>query len=76
MSRKGNCWDNAIAESFFRTIKHECLYRFIYTCHDQLFESINQYIIWYNTERLHSIFGYLFPLEMEMKLTRFSKKVA
>jgi len=34
MSRKGNCWDNAVAESFFKTIKNEWLYRFKYTSHD------------------------------------------
>ena len=33
MSRKGNCWDNAVAESFFKTIKNEWLYRFKYTLH-------------------------------------------
>lgn len=76
MSRKGNCWDNAVAESFFKTIKHEWLYRFKYTSHGQLFESIDQYITWYNNERLHSSLGYLSPLEMEMKLRGFSKKVA
>lgn len=76
MSRKGNCWDNAVAESFFKTIKHEWLYRFKYTTHDQLFESINQYITWYNNDRLHSSLGYLSPLEMEMRLRGFSKKVA
>lgn len=76
MSRKGNCWDNAVAESFFKTIKHEWLYRFKYTSHSQLFESIDQYITWYNNERLHSGLGYLSPLEMEMKLRGFSKKVA
>lgn len=76
MSRKGNCWDNAVAESFFKTIKHEWLYRFKYTSHSQLFESIDQYITWYNNERLHSSLGYLSPLEMEMKLRGFSKKVA
>ncbi|WP_157378363.1 integrase core domain-containing protein, partial [Arenibacter latericius] len=76
MSRKGNCWDNAVAESFFKTIKHEWLYRFKYTSHNQLFESIKQYITWYNNERLHSSLGYLSPLEMEIKIRGFSKKVA
>lgn len=76
MSRKGNCWDNAVAESFFKTIKYEWLYRFKFTTYSQLFESIEDYINWYNTERLHSSLGYLSPLEMEMSLRGFIKKVA
>jgi putative transposase len=76
MSRKGNCWDNAVAESFFKTIKHEWLYRFKFTSYNQLYESIEDYIDWYNTERLHSSLGYLTPLEMELKLKGFSNKAA
>jgi putative transposase len=76
MSRKGNCWDNAVAESFFKTIKHEWLYRFKFTSYTQLYESIEDYINWYNTERLHSSLGYLTPLEMELKLKGFINKGA
>jgi len=76
MSRKGNCWDNAVAESFFKTIKYEWLYRFKFTSYNQLYESIDSYMHWYNTERLHSSLGYLSPLEMEIKLRGFNKKVA
>ena len=76
MSRKGNCWDNAVAESFFKTIKHEWLYRFKFTSYEQLFNSINDYINWYNTKRLHSTLGYKTPLEMEMKLRDIINKAA
>lgn len=76
MSRKGNCWDNAVAESFFKTIKNEWLYRFKYTSYDQLHGAIEDYINWYNTERLHSSLGYISPLEMEVKLRGKNKKVA
>jgi transposase InsO family protein len=76
MGRKGNCWDNAVAESFFKTIKYEWLYRFKYSSYQQLWQSLNQYINWYNTKRLHSSLGYLSPLEMEKKLRGFHKKVA
>ena len=62
MSRKGNCWDNAVAESFFKTIKYEWLYRFKFTSYNQLYRSIEDYIYGYNTERLHSSLGYLSPL--------------
>jgi transposase InsO family protein len=76
MSRKGNCWDNAVAESFFKTIKYEWLYRFKFTSYNQLYDSIEDYIYWYNTQRLHSSLGYLSPLEMEIKLRGIIKKVA
>ena len=76
MSRKGNCWDNAVAESFFKTIKHEWLYRFKFTSYNQLFNSIEDYIDWYNTKRLHSGLGYLSPLEMEIRLRGIIKKAA
>ena len=76
MSRKGNCWDNAVAESFFKTIKHEWLYRFKFTSFKQLFDSVDNYINWYNTQRLHSTLGYITPLEMEIKLRGISKIAA
>lgn len=74
MSRKGNCWDNAVAESFFKTIKNEWLYRFKFTSYNQLYNSIEEYINWYNTKRIHSSIGYLSPLEMEIKLRKLKKK--
>jgi len=76
MSRKGNCWDNAVAESFFKTIKHEWLLRFKYKSYKQLYESINNYMIWYNVERLLSSLGYLSPLEREIKIRNKFKKAA
>ena len=76
MSRKGNCWDNAVAESFFKTIKYEWLYRYKFSSFEQLYLSIDEYIQWYNTRRLHSSLGYLSPLEMESKLRNKIKKAA
>jgi putative transposase len=76
MSRKGNCWDNAVAESFFKSIKHEWLYRFKFKSFEQLYLSIEDYIQWYNTKRLHSTLGYLTPLEMELKLKNKINKAA
>ena len=76
MSRKGNCWDNAVAESFFKTIKYEWLYRFKYTSYLELHDSIQQYINWYNTKRIHSSLGYLKPLEMELQLRNNFTKAA
>jgi len=66
MSRKGDCWDNAVAESFFKIIKSELVYhnRFRSKAHARLevFEFIE---IWYNRKRRHSSLGYLTPLEFE-----------
>jgi len=75
MSIKGNCWDNAVAESFFKTIKYECLNRYLFKNHNQLFKCIENYIQWYNTKRIHSTLGYITPLEMEMKLTKNNYKL-
>mgnify|MGYP001814050639 CR=1 FL=1 len=76
MSRKGNCWDNAVAESFFKTIKHEWLYRFKFSSFNQLTDAVSDYINWYNIERLRSTLGYLTPLEMEVKLRGIIKITA
>jgi transposase InsO family protein len=55
MSRKGNCWDNAVAESFFKTIKTECIERHEFKNVRQAWATIFDYIEgWYNTNRLHT----------------------
>jgi len=64
MSRKGDCWDNAVAESFFKTLKCEWTNR--YTCrdHNQAELSVFEYIeSFYNTKRAHSSLGYVSPDE-------------
>jgi len=69
MSRKGNCWDNAVAESFFKTIKTESLYRYKFTNIAQVYSTIFNYIDgWYNTMRIHSALGDMSPREMFLKL--------
>lgn len=69
MSRKGNCWDNAVAESLFKTIKYECTNRYDFSYYLDAYKIINEYIKWYNYERLHSTLDYKTPVEMEMELT-------
>ena len=77
MSRKGNCWDNAVAESFFKTLKYECVYRYKFNSFLKAYSVINQYINWYNTKRLHSALGYKTPLEVEQEYLNIkNKKVA
>lgn len=59
MSRKGNCWDNAVAESFFKSLKVEWTYKHDYHHRSQAELSIFQWIeTWYNRRRIHSTLGY------------------
>jgi putative transposase len=65
MSRKGNCWDNAVAESFFKTIKTECIDKYEFSNQAQAYSIIFDYIDgWYNTKRIHSALGGRSPAEM------------
>jgi len=63
MSGKGNCYDNAVAESFFSTLKTELGEEFTNEYTARLL--IDEYINWYNSKRLHSALGYKTPLEVE-----------
>jgi transposase InsO family protein len=66
MSRKGDCWDNAVVESFNATIKTELIHRVKWTTREEVRAAIYSYIeIWYNTQRLHSTLGYRTPQEFE-----------
>lgn len=68
MSRKGNCWDNACAESFFHTLKMEEVYHQRYKTREEARNNIFEYIeIFYNRKRLHSHLGYMSPEEYENK---------
>ena len=72
MSRKGNCWDNAVAESFFHTLKTELVYHEIYETKAQANQSIFEYIeVYYNRQRMHSTNGNLSPVEFEEQRLQF-----
>ncbi len=66
MSRKGNCWDNAVAESFFATLKRELVHRRRWSNRLELRTALFEYIeVFYNRRRLHSSIGYKTPAEVE-----------
>ena len=74
MSRKGDCWDNACAETFFKSLKTELIGDRVFETREQARREIFEYIeVFYNRRRLHSYLGYLTPAEFE---TDSGQKVA
>ncbi len=66
MSRKGNCYDNAVSESFFHTLKTELVYFERYDSREEAKLSIFEYIeVFYNRKRIHSSIGYKSPAQFE-----------
>lgn len=73
MSRKGNCWDNAVMESFFSRLKVELIYAESYTKVDEARTGIFEYIeLFYNKTRRHSANGYLSPDQYERKYSQLN----
>jgi putative transposase len=69
MSRKGNCWDNAPMESFFKTLKVEHTYRLRYTSREQArLDIVNWTEGFYNENRMHSAIDYRSPADFERSL--------
>jgi putative transposase len=67
MSRKGDCWDNAVAESFFRSLKAELVDQNSWKTREAARAAIFEYIeSWYNRQRRHSTLGYRSPIEFEL----------
>ena len=78
MSGKGNCYDNAITETFFSLLKRELVYLTEFETREQARRGIFEYIeIFYNRHRIHSSLGYLSPVDFEMKnRSEFNSRVA
>ena len=69
MSRKADCWDNAVVESFFSTLKEELVYRYEFATAADARTAIFEYLEgFYNRRRRHSTLGYLSPLEYERRI--------
>jgi putative transposase len=64
MSRRGNCWDNAVVERFFRSLKSEGSVEHL-ADHTRAEHAVDDYMIFYNTERLHSSLGYANPVNAD-----------
>lgn len=76
-SRKGNCWDNAVAESFFKTLKTEMVYHRDFKTKAAAKLAIFEYIeVWYNRQRRHSALGYLTPCQYEKDVLNNNKMSA
>lgn len=76
MSKKGDCWDNAVAESFFHSLKTELVHHERFISRAQANEKIFEYIeIFYNRKRLHSSNGYMSPYEYEEKMLRLEMAI-
>jgi putative transposase len=68
MSRVGNCWDNAVAESFFATLKRELAADADWATREAARTAVFEYIeVWYNQQRRHSSLGYLSPAAFEQQ---------
>ena len=68
MSRQGNCWDNAAMESFFGSLKEECVGNQLYSSHEQARRALFEYLEMYsNRQRMHSTLGYVSPFVYEQK---------
>lgn len=66
MSRKGNPYDNAFAESFIKTLKYEEVYLWEYETYDEAHKNIKKFLeVVYNKKRIHSSIGYVTPEEFE-----------
>jgi transposase InsO family protein len=74
MSRKGDCWDNAVAESFFGSLKQERVHWQNYQTRNEAQQNILNYIsMFYNSRRLHSYLGYQSPNQYEQNMATLEK---
>lgn len=68
MSRKGNCYDNSVMENFFGLLKQEMYYGSTYYSFDELKETIDKYIKYYNEKLIKEKLGWMSPVEYRLNL--------
>jgi len=68
MSRRGNCWDNAVQERFFRSLKSEYLNGLSFINHQAVVSAVEHYIRYYNNKRIHSVIGNISPAQKRQNL--------
>ena len=77
MGRTGVCWDNAMAESFWATLKVEFFYRHAFRTRAEVYEAVDRWIdAFYNKQRIHTALGGMSPIEYELSLTGQQLKAA
>jgi transposase InsO family protein len=76
MSRKGNCWDNAVTETLFGSLKVERLHDLRFETRRQAKDQVINWITFYNRKRLHSIIGYKAPMDFEQIWRRKQQRMA
>ncbi len=77
MGRTGICWDNALAESFFASLKKELVYRTVFPTPGHARKAIAEYIeVFYNRQRIHSAIGYRTPAQAETDLQNTQNPIA
>lgn len=68
MSRKGNCYDNAVVESFFSTLKNELVHDQDFLTREEAQAAVFEFIeVFYNRQRLHQTLGYVSPVQFEAR---------
>lgn len=73
MSRVGDCWDNAVSESFFASIKKELIHRESYATRTEAYDAISDYVDnYFNARRRHSAIGYAIPNQLEHQATQLA----
>ena len=68
MSRKGNCYDNSVMENFFGVMKQEMYYGVVYYSYAELCSAIEEYVRYYNEQRIKQKLGWMSPVEYRLSL--------
>ena len=77
LSRKGECWDNAVGESWFATLKEELIHRQSWATKAQVRRAVFEFVeVFYNRQRLHSSLNYMTPVEYEQTMMIHHHKAA